>query len=71
MLPCLLRPPPRRLALTWKTPTAASAATRQQTQKFYTEDSPGIQISPEVVLMMSGVFVACVTVLHILGKLTS
>ena len=51
---------------------ALPAATRQQQQmKFNTEDAPGIQISPEVVLLMSGVFVACVTVLHILGKLTS
>jgi len=36
--------------------------------KMYSEDSPGIQIDPVVVLVGSLTFIASVFVLHIVGK---
>lgn len=36
---------------------------------FYTDDSPGFKMSPVVVVTMSVLFIAFVTVLHIVGKL--
>lgn len=38
---------------------------------FYTDDSPGLKISPVVVIGMSVGFIAFVTILHIIGKLRS
>lgn len=37
--------------------------------QFYTDDAPGLKISPNVVLMMSIGFIAFVAVLHVVGKL--
>lgn len=37
--------------------------------QFYTEDAPGLKISPNVVLIMSIGFIAFVAVLHVMGKL--
>ncbi|XAR53410.1 hypothetical protein NMG60_11021955 [Bertholletia excelsa] len=37
--------------------------------QFYTEDAPGLRISPNVVLVMSIGFVAFVAILHVIGKL--
>ncbi|OIT32641.1 PREDICTED: protein transport protein Sec61 subunit beta-like [Nicotiana attenuata] len=37
--------------------------------QFYTDDSPGLKISPNVVLVMSIGFIAFVAVLHVMGKL--
>lgn len=37
--------------------------------KFYTDESPGLQISPVAVLVMSLGFIGFVTILHIVGKL--
>ncbi|KAL5006187.1 hypothetical protein ScPMuIL_017345 [Solemya velum] len=38
--------------------------------RFYTEDSPGIQVGPVPVLVMSLLFIASVFMLHIWGKYT-
>ncbi|CAN8244362.1 unnamed protein product [Cochlearia groenlandica] len=37
--------------------------------RFYTDDAPGLKISPTVVLMMSLCFIGFVTALHVFGKL--
>lgn len=36
---------------------------------FYTDDSPGLKISPTIVIVMSLSFVGFVTILHIIGKI--
>ncbi|KAL3343289.1 hypothetical protein AABB24_027040, partial [Solanum stoloniferum] len=36
--------------------------------RFYTDDSPGLKISPTVVLVMSLCFIGFVATLHVLGK---
>ncbi|KAH0661417.1 hypothetical protein KY290_027408 [Solanum tuberosum] len=36
--------------------------------RFYTDDSPGLKVSPTVVLVMSLCFIGFVTTLHVLGK---
>ena len=38
--------------------------------RFYTDDAPGLKITPLVVLVMSLGFVGFVTLLHIWGKLS-
>uniref|UniRef100_A0A2I3HD82 Protein transport protein Sec61 subunit beta n=1 Tax=Nomascus leucogenys TaxID=61853 RepID=A0A2I3HD82_NOMLE len=38
--------------------------------RFYTEDSPGLQVGPIPVLVMSLLFIASVFMLHIWGKYT-
>jgi len=47
---------------------AASGASGTMLQ-FYTDDAPGLKISPNVVLMMSIGFIAFVAILHVVGKL--
>ncbi|CAI0421782.1 unnamed protein product [Linum tenue] len=37
--------------------------------RFYTDDAPGIKISPTVVLVLSLCFIGFVTALHVFGKL--
>ncbi|CAN0905041.1 Protein transport protein Sec61 subunit beta, partial [Linum grandiflorum] len=37
--------------------------------RFYTEDAPGLKISPTVVLVISICFIGFVTALHVFGKL--
>ncbi|GFZ00663.1 preprotein translocase Sec, Sec61-beta subunit protein [Actinidia rufa] len=37
--------------------------------QFYTDDAPGLGISPNVVLVLSIGFTAFVSVLHVVGKL--
>ncbi|XP_052198591.1 protein transport protein Sec61 subunit beta-like [Diospyros lotus] len=37
--------------------------------QFYTDDAPGLKISPNVVLIMSIGFFAFVAILHVMGKL--
>lgn len=37
--------------------------------QFYTDDAPGLKISPNVVLVMSIGFIAFVAILHVIGKL--
>lgn len=52
--------------------TTSSRATGKLSQglmNFYTDDSPGLKISPVVVIVMSLGFIFFVTVLHIVGKI--
>eukprot|EP00252_Welwitschia_mirabilis_P024629 TRINITY_DN7362_c0_g2_i1.p2 TRINITY_DN7362_c0_g2~~TRINITY_DN7362_c0_g2_i1.p2 ORF type:complete len:105 (+),score=8.90 TRINITY_DN7362_c0_g2_i1:134-448(+) len=37
--------------------------------RFYTDDAPGLKITPTVVLVMSLCFIGFVTALHVIGKL--
>ncbi|GMH28814.1 hypothetical protein Nepgr_030657 [Nepenthes gracilis] len=37
--------------------------------QFYTDDAPGLKISPNTVLVMSIGFIAFVAILHVMGKL--
>ena len=37
--------------------------------RFYTDDAPGLKITPTVVLVMSVCFIAFVSILHVVGKL--
>uniref|UniRef100_A0A7S0R4M4 Protein transport protein Sec61 subunit beta n=1 Tax=Pyramimonas obovata TaxID=1411642 RepID=A0A7S0R4M4_9CHLO len=37
--------------------------------RFYTDDAPGLRITPVVVLVMSLCFIGFVTVLHVIGKI--
>ncbi|KAG5566755.1 hypothetical protein RHGRI_002332 [Rhododendron griersonianum] len=37
--------------------------------RFYTDDAPGLKISPTLVLVMSLCFIGFVTALHVFGKL--
>ncbi|CAI9106350.1 OLC1v1005488C1 [Oldenlandia corymbosa var. corymbosa] len=46
--------------------TAGAGGTMLQ---FYTDDAPGLKISPNVVLVMSIGFIAFVAILHVMGKL--
>ncbi|KAI6702719.1 hypothetical protein NL676_011855 [Syzygium grande] len=47
---------------------ASGGATGTMLQ-FYTDDAPGLKISPNVVLVMSIGFIAFVAILHVIGKL--
>ncbi|DBA90952.1 hypothetical protein WJX77_008542 [Trebouxia sp. C0004] len=42
---------------------------RQGVTNFYTDESPGIKVSPVAVMILSLGFIAFVTLLHIVGKL--
>ncbi|KAA3459294.1 protein transport protein Sec61 subunit beta-like [Gossypium australe] len=48
---------------------AASGGAAGTMLQFYTDDAPGLKISPNVVLVMSIGFIAFVAVLHVMGKL--
>lgn len=41
----------------------------QSMMNFYTDDSPGLKISPVAVIVMSLGYIGFVTMLHIIGKL--
>ncbi|KAK9749223.1 hypothetical protein RND81_02G111000 [Saponaria officinalis] len=47
----------------------AAGGTSGTMLQFYTDDAPGLKISPNVVLMMSIGFIAFVALLHVVGKL--
>ncbi|KAL8268355.1 hypothetical protein R6Q59_002153 [Mikania micrantha] len=47
----------------------AASGTAGNMLQFYTDDAPGLKISPNVVLVMSIGFIAFVAVLHVMGKL--
>ena len=51
------------------TGTGAAGGTAGTMLQFYTDDAPGLKISPNVVLMMSIGFIAFVALLHVVGKL--
>ncbi|KAL3814968.1 hypothetical protein ACJIZ3_016236 [Penstemon smallii] len=48
---------------------AAGGASGNNMLQFYTDDAPGLKISPNVVLVMSIGFIAFVAILHVMGKL--
>lgn len=48
---------------------AAGASGAGTMLQFYTDDAPGLKISPNVVLVMSIGFIAFVVILHVMGKL--
>lgn len=56
----------RRTSSTGAGASGGAAGTMLQ---FYTDDAPGLKISPNVVLVMSIGFIAFVAVLHVMGKL--
>ncbi|XP_027344067.1 protein transport protein Sec61 subunit beta-like [Abrus precatorius] len=47
----------------------AGAGAGSNMLRFYTDDAPGLKISPTVVLVMSLCFIGFVTALHVFGKL--
>ncbi|XP_043722899.1 protein transport protein Sec61 subunit beta-like [Telopea speciosissima] len=49
--------------------TGGGTATGATMLQFYTDDAPGLKISPNVVLITSIGFIAFVAILHIIGKL--
>ncbi|KAK2656029.1 hypothetical protein Ddye_009081 [Dipteronia dyeriana] len=52
-----------------RTSGGASGGAAGTMLQFYTDDAPGLKISPNVVLVMSIGFIAFVAVLHVMGKL--
>ncbi|GJP42628.1 hypothetical protein CLOM_g2172 [Closterium sp. NIES-68] len=51
-------------------PTAAATSSAANNMlRFYTDDAPGLKITPTVVLVMSLCFIGFVTALHVVGKL--
>ena len=48
---------------------AAAGGASGNMLQFYTDDAPGLKISPNVVLVMSIGFIAFVAILHVMGKL--
>ncbi|XP_034680152.1 protein transport protein Sec61 subunit beta-like [Vitis riparia] len=48
---------------------AAAGGASGNMLQFYTDDAPGLKISPNVVLIMSIGFIAFVAILHVMGKL--
>ncbi|KAA8544021.1 hypothetical protein F0562_021802 [Nyssa sinensis] len=48
---------------------AGGAGTGSNVLRFYTDDAPGLKISPTIVLVMSLCFIGFVTALHVFGKL--
>ncbi|XP_022144306.1 protein transport protein Sec61 subunit beta-like [Momordica charantia] len=49
--------------------SATSGGASGSMLQFYTDDAPGLRISPNVVLVMSIGFIAFVSILHVMGKL--
>mmetsp|Transcript_21817 Transcript_21817/g.37244 ORF Transcript_21817/g.37244 Transcript_21817/m.37244 type:complete len:89 (-) Transcript_21817:364-630(-) len=47
----------------------SSSGRKTQTQNYYTDDTPGIKISPVVVIGMSLGFIFFVTILHVVAKI--
>ncbi|KAI3904299.1 hypothetical protein MKW92_039265 [Papaver armeniacum] len=67
--------PPRRSAATpadhrRRRTTSGGGGSGNSVLQFYTDDPPGLKISPNVLLVMSiGSFIAFVAVSHVIGKL--
>ncbi|CAA7025013.1 unnamed protein product [Microthlaspi erraticum] len=49
--------------------SAAGSGGSSNMLRFYTDEAPGLKISPTVVLIMSLCFIGFVTALHVFGKL--
>ncbi|KAF9615991.1 hypothetical protein IFM89_027930 [Coptis chinensis] len=52
-----------------RTTRGGSAGVASNMLQFYSEDAPGVKISPQMVLVMSIGFIAFVAFLHVIGKL--
>mmetsp|Transcript_2514 Transcript_2514/g.7172 ORF Transcript_2514/g.7172 Transcript_2514/m.7172 type:complete len:97 (-) Transcript_2514:197-487(-) len=64
--------PPGSSGAPRRRPTARSAGPtvpKQSIMNFYTDDAPGLKISPVMVLIMSLGFIGFVTLLHVIGKI--
>ncbi|KAJ9701653.1 hypothetical protein PVL29_006847 [Vitis rotundifolia] len=48
---------------------AAAGGASGNMLQFYTDDAPGLKISPSVVLVMTIGFIGFVAILHVMGKL--
>ncbi|XP_074303548.1 uncharacterized protein LOC141637994 [Silene latifolia] len=49
--------------------SGAGFETGRNMLRFYTDDAPGLKVSPTAVLVMSLFFIGFVTALHVFGKL--
>ncbi|XP_021278730.1 protein transport protein Sec61 subunit beta [Herrania umbratica] len=49
--------------------SSAASGSGSNMLRFYTDDAPGLKISPTIVLVMSLCFIGFVTALHVFGKL--
>ncbi|KAJ1992404.1 hypothetical protein H4R33_001023 [Dimargaris cristalligena] len=60
----------RNVGSTEKKEKSRATGSTQNMMRLYTEDAPGLQVDPVVVLVLSLVFIASVFCLHIYGKFT-
>ncbi|CAA2934148.1 transport Sec61 subunit beta-like [Olea europaea subsp. europaea] len=58
----------RRLGGGSSNTSSSGGASGSNMLRFYTDDAPGLKISPTVVLVMSFCFIGFVTALHAFGK---
>ena len=49
--------------------SSATSSAAGNMLRFYTDDAPGLKITPTVVMVMSLCFIGFVTALHVIGKL--
>ncbi|MFS7915966.1 putative protein transport protein SecG/Sec61-beta/Sbh [Helianthus anomalus] len=59
----------RRRTTTTGSATSLTGGNQSNMLRFYTDDAPGLKITPTVVLVMSVCFIGFVTALHVFGKL--
>jgi len=59
----------RRNAIGRGSSSGGGGANTMSMLRYYTDDSPGLKITPVVVLLMSVCFIAFVTVLHAVAKI--
>lgn len=63
-------PPPGAVGAARRRPTGRTGGGfKQNVMNFYTDDAPGLKISPVMVLIMSLGFIGFVTILHVIGKI--
>eukprot|EP00873_Tetraselmis_striata_P042522 jgi/Tetstr1/462786/TSEL_007737.t1 len=63
-------PPAGAVGAARRRPTGRSGGGfKQNVMNFYTDDAPGLKISPVMVLIMSLGFIGFVTILHVIGKI--
>ncbi|KAL7003432.1 hypothetical protein U1Q18_004589 [Sarracenia purpurea var. burkii] len=60
---------PGLLGVALRGSAVATASSGSNVLRLYTDDAPGLKISPTVVLVMSLCFIGFVTALHVFGKL--
>ncbi|KAL1818958.1 hypothetical protein ACET3Z_013827 [Daucus carota] len=59
----------RRLGGSSNSSSVSASSGGSNMLRFYTDDAPGLKITPTVVLVMSVCFIGFVTALHVFGKL--